>query len=234
MANKIIALHELVHSLLAVTAVMKDALSRGHIDAQQYVETKGNRNSRRIKYQSSVSHGSLEDGETPVVEGLATVEAKKTTDLSKGDTDDGTKATEPDSSMFTDEAPSDMDDTSTSSSNDSVTVTAISDKPTTTATTKVVKAPNNTRVAVSRATTNAMKMFQAASIACVALSAATIVLEAKNMNDTLESLRAGSPCEKAQTLRQIKTEVDQLPATKIIADECESYLQATANKGNLY
>lgn len=218
-------MHELVHSLLAVTAVMKGALQRGHIDAQQYIEIKGR--GRRIKFQSSASSDSLDDDNSNSDDGNGGHKQKQlvTTDI---------VVVEGVAGDIIDEAPSDMDDTSTSSGNDSLTAFQKPAATSTKSTTKVIKSPNNTRVAISRTATNSMKVFQAASIACVALSAATIILEAKNMNDTLESLQAGSPCEKAQILRQIKKEVDQLPATKIIADECESYLEATTNKSNLY
>ena len=223
LANKILALHELVNSLLAVTAVMKGALQRGHIDAQQYIAIKNGR-SRRIKFQSSASSGSLEDDTT-----ASTMEDAP-------DTSEGGVSSEKDansSELFMDEMSSESDNNRAFSKD---TTAAINSKPSSTSDMVVVKkkAPSNTRVAVSRATTNAMKVMQAASIACVALSAATIVMEAKNMNDTLESLRAGSPCEKADQLRQIKKEIDRLPSTNDISEECDSYLKATNNKQNLY
>jgi hypothetical protein len=86
----------------------------------------------------------------------------------------------------------------------------------------------NASVAVSRFTTNTIKLAQVASIACGALSAATIFFEARNIKGTLKSLQDGSPCEKAQMLRKLKEEVEELPATKEIAEECMMYLRATA------
>ena len=77
----------------------------------------------------------------------------------------------------------------------------------------------NARVALSRASTNAMKVAQLATVACGALSAATIILEAQNLNNTINSLRAGSPCEKAQKLRKVQEELDMFPETHVIAEQ---------------
>ncbi|CAB9526772.1 expressed unknown protein [Seminavis robusta] len=94
--------------------------------------------------------------------------------------------------------------------------------------TDLVAAPSNMRCAMSRATTNVIKLAQFASVACVMLSFTTIVLEAKNLKDTLKSLKAGSPCEKAQKLRTIKKLIDSLPETKEIVEDCNNYLEAQA------
>lgn len=85
-----------------------------------------------------------------------------------------------------------------------------------------------TRRAICRATTNAMKAASAASAACGVLSVTTIILEAKNMTDSLERMKAGK-CEKADVILAIKAEVDKLPDTSLIATECESYLEGTAD-----
>jgi hypothetical protein len=102
-------------------------------------------------------------------------------------------------------------------------------EPEVTETQVVTVAPSNLRCAVSRTTTNAMKLCQFASIACVMLSFTTIVLETKNMRDTLRNLRAGSPCEKALRLREIKKKIESLPDTQEVAAGCESYLKSKAN-----
>jgi len=77
----------------------------------------------------------------------------------------------------------------------------------------------NARVVLSRATTNAMKVAQFATIACGALCAATIVMETRNMFSTLKSLKAGSPCEKAQQLRNIRDQLEALPETNTVAKQ---------------
>ena len=87
-----------------------------------------------------------------------------------------------------------------------------------------------TQKAICRATTNAMKAASAASAACGVLSVTTIILEAKNMTDTLEKMKQGNRCEKADVILAIKAEVDKLPDTSLIAKECESYLDGTADE----
>ena len=83
----------------------------------------------------------------------------------------------------------------------------------------------NARVALSRAGTNAMKVAQFASLACGALCAATIYMEVRNLNNTLNSLRAGSPCDKAQKLRKIRDELGMFPETHVMAEELKASLQ---------
>jgi len=94
---------------------------------------------------------------------------------------------------------------------------------------KAFMAPSsNASIAVGRASTNAMKVAQFATIACGALSAATILLEGRNMHYTLKSLQAGSPCVKAQMLRKVKDEIVLLPDTNKIAAECDLFLKSEA------
>jgi len=213
LANKILALHELVHSLLAVTTVMKTALQKGHIDVHQYVDMKGR---QRIKFNTSASNGNLNDNSDTMKKEKISVPEVVMRPLVTGIAEHPDEYSTPD-----------LDESSTTSSVESGGMLVEMQL------TKELR-NSHTRTGVQRATTNAMKVFQAASVACVALNAATIVLEAKNMSDTLESLRAGSPCEKATTLRKVKQEISKLPSTKVIADECESYLAATSNKTYSY
>ena len=213
LANKILALHELVHSLLAVTTVMKTALQKGHIDVHQYVDMKGR---QRIKFNTSASNGNLNDNSDTMKKEKISVPEVVMRPLVTGIAEHPDEYSTPD-----------LDESSTTSSVESGGMLVEMQL------TKELR-NSHTRTGVQRATTNAMKVFQAASVACVALNAATIVLEAKNMSDTLESLRAGSPCEKATTLRKVKQEISKLPSTKVVADECESYLAATSNKTYSY
>lgn len=65
----------------------------------------------------------------------------------------------------------------------------------------------------TRATVNAMKPLTAG-----ALSAASVVMEAREMRNTLDKINAGSPCEKADSLRKIAQEMDLLPSTSLLAE----------------
>jgi hypothetical protein len=64
-----------------------------------------------------------------------------------------------------------------------------------------------------RATANALKPLTAG-----ALSAASVVMEAREMRNTLDKINAGSPCEKAESLRKIAREMDRLPSTTLLAE----------------
>lgn len=87
-----------------------------------------------------------------------------------------------------------------------------------------ITGPNNKRATFSRALTNSMKVAAFASIACVMLSAATIIMETKNLQDTLANIRRGSPCEKAAALRKIKKDIEDLPDTSVLAKEWKAFL----------
>jgi len=70
----------------------------------------------------------------------------------------------------------------------------------------------------SRAASNAIKPLTAG-----ALSAASVVMEAREMKNSIQHLRSGSPCERAEELRRIEKEVGLFPATDVVADECKKY-----------
>lgn len=70
----------------------------------------------------------------------------------------------------------------------------------------------------SRAASNAIKPLTAG-----ALSAASVVMEAREMKNSIKHLRSGSPCERAEELRRIEKEIGLLPATDVVADECKKY-----------
>jgi hypothetical protein len=94
--------------------------------------------------------------------------------------------------------------------------------------TKVVASSGNIRQAVTRAATNTLKAAQVASAACGVLSVASIILEAKNISDAVERMKEGNKHPKAEILMAIKEEIDKLPDTSLIADQCESYLKHQA------
>ncbi|CAB9507985.1 expressed unknown protein [Seminavis robusta] len=65
-----------------------------------------------------------------------------------------------------------------------------------------------------------------------ALSAATLVLEARTMTTTIEQIKAGHPCEKADALRAILKELPTLPTTDQLDEECRIYIGAMSNRVN--
>jgi hypothetical protein len=94
----------------------------------------------------------------------------------------------------------------------------------------MVPSSGGARLAVSRASSHALKVAQIATLACGALSAATIVMEASNLSKSLEHWKKGSPCEKAQLLRQIQSELVILPTTDMIARQCcDLYLLSSSS-----
>jgi hypothetical protein len=70
----------------------------------------------------------------------------------------------------------------------------------------------------SRAASNVIKPLTAG-----ALSAASVVMEAREMKISIQQLRSGSPCERAEELRRIEKEILLLPETNVVADECKKY-----------
>ena len=71
----------------------------------------------------------------------------------------------------------------------------------------------------TRAASNAIKPLTAG-----ALSAASVVMEAREMKNSIQHLRSGSPCDRAEELRRIEKEVGSglFPATDVVADECKN------------
>ncbi|GKY92023.1 hypothetical protein MPSEU_000173900 [Mayamaea pseudoterrestris] len=75
-----------------------------------------------------------------------------------------------------------------------------------------------------------LRTARVARFAGGALSAATVMLEAKSLNDTLGRIRAGNACEKATILRKIEKEMDRFPATNELSAEIERYLGFIARR----
>ena len=67
---------------------------------------------------------------------------------------------------------------------------------------------------IKRAATHALKPLTGG-----ALSAFSIVAEAREMRTTVQKIHAGNPCDKAQTIATIKEEVQKLPATSDIGNQ---------------
>ena len=297
MANRLMALHELINSLLQVTVVLKDALINGRINLDHYVDRKQRKKDEKHKALAAASEDgddenkkppSDADGDAPcdsstttVVEEEAEDESVTTSQTDDLDDDNSTQLAGTTSQLSLDEAGaselevgndvsrvetesslessfrnSDSEatgnsgtdnDVETAKSENSTEKVAASSTGGNDANKSTGASENDekkkssegkssstslksdaTRRAICRATTNAMKAASAASAACGVLSVTTIILEAKNMTDSLERMKAGK-CEKADVILAIKAEVDKLPDTSLIAAECESYLEGTAD-----
>ena len=78
----------------------------------------------------------------------------------------------------------------------------------------------------SRTSSNVLKTVRFVRFAGGAISAATLVIEAKCMNETIRAIKAGNPCDKANSLRRIKEEILHLPSTSCLDRECKNYIEA--------
>jgi hypothetical protein len=82
----------------------------------------------------------------------------------------------------------------------------------------------------TRGGTQIMRTARFARFAGGALSAATLLFETKCMSDTIQSIRAGNPCEKARLLEEIQVELPNLPSTKRLDSELQNYLEGFAQR----
>jgi len=305
MANRLMALHELINSLLQVTVVLRDALINGRINLDHYVDKKQRKKDEKKQTKLAASAAATDssdeaeddddddDDETSrhasgiVVEEQEEAEEAEDESITTAQTDDldddasmqlasatsqlslneeGASRTETDvpsmdlasslESSFNSidsEAAEDSgaeggggsgehgdDDTSASDNAEAVEAEDVKKSakgekgekklPSEGKAASTTLTSETTRRAICRATTNAMKAASAASAACGVLSVTTIILEARNMTDSLERMKQGNRCEKADVILAIKAEVDKLPDTSLIAEECESYLEGTADE----
>jgi len=84
--------------------------------------------------------------------------------------------------------------------------------------------------ALSRAGTAAARTVRFARFAGGALSAAVLVMEANAIHSTVNSIKEGSPCDKANTLRKVLEEIEEFPSTTDLDEECQAYLMALASR----
>lgn len=99
--------------------------------------------------------------------------------------------------------------------------------------TQAVSTKHGTAKFFSRAGVTSSSLAGVASFTYLAgftLSALHVAFEAKNMTDTIRRLQAGSPCKRAETLRLIKQDIEQLPETGVISQEWEKYLKIVKEK----
>ena len=83
---------------------------------------------------------------------------------------------------------------------------------------------------VSRATTAAARTARFARFAGGALSAATLVLEARELRRTLDQMEKGNPCEKAESLRKVHAGVEKLPSPNKVARTCRIYVKVRSRE----
>jgi len=83
---------------------------------------------------------------------------------------------------------------------------------------------------MSRASTNLARSARFARFAGGALSAATLVLEARELTNTVKQIRQGNPCEKAEALRRIHAVLGRLPSTQNVDAMCQSYAKVRAKQ----
>lgn len=83
---------------------------------------------------------------------------------------------------------------------------------------------------VSRASTAAAQGVRFAQFAGGALSAATILLEVRELSKTVQQIRSGNPNEKAKTLRELP--LDELPDTSTVNSFCQTYVKVKQAEQN--
>lgn len=80
----------------------------------------------------------------------------------------------------------------------------------------------------TRSGTGIMRTARFARFAGGALSAATLLFETKCMSDTIQQIRAGNPCEKAELLQEIRCKIQDYPSTADLDREVQHYLEGLA------
>lgn len=83
---------------------------------------------------------------------------------------------------------------------------------------------------VSRATTAAARTARFARFAGGALSAATLVLEARELRRTLDQMERGNPCEKAEKLRRVHERLATLPSPEHVQRTCRIYVKVRSRE----
>lgn len=80
---------------------------------------------------------------------------------------------------------------------------------------------------MTRATTGMARSARFAQVAGGALSAACIVMEARELTKTISQIRQGNPCEKATELRKVHDRIhkNRLPPTQTVDAMCQSYIK---------
>jgi hypothetical protein len=180
LADRIIALHGMLLSILRVTGTLRDAMLRDHIRTDAYLEDNTTPLTEQMQKTVEKNRAGILAGanmsRSVTLGGAATVEAGAVAGAEVG--------------IFGARAGSSL----------------------------------------SRAGTAAARTIRFARFAGGALSAAILVMEANAIQNTLKSIRLGNPCDKAEKIREILEELEELPSTTDLDAECQAYLKALANR----
>ncbi|EEC48051.1 predicted protein [Phaeodactylum tricornutum CCAP 1055/1] len=175
LADRIIALHGMVHAILAVTGTLRDALTRDHIRTDMY----DGPSSFTAHASRSLAAERQAQAETRAMAGMTAGRA------GAAGVELGSLATA----------------------------------------TEAATVGRSARF-FSKTGTGIMRTARFARFAGGALSAATLLLEARALTTTMQHMANGNPCEKADTLRAIQDELLDLPCSTALERECEQYLEA--------
>jgi hypothetical protein len=203
LADRIIALHGMALSILRVTSTLRDAMLRDHIRTDAYAVEKTplkNQVQEKLEKNRVAVLAGTNIGRSVALGGVAGVEAGA-----------GTVG------AIAAGAASELGVVAAGAAGE-VGVTAAG------------AAGARSATALSRAGTAAARTVRFARFAGGALSAAVLVMEVNTLQSTLKSMQAGSPCEKADTLRKVVQDIDQFPSTSDLERECQAYLDALANR----
>ena len=201
LADRIIALHGMCHSILRVTSTLRDAMLRDHIRIDSVERTTTESLSEQAQHALEQNRSKVllasNAGRGMALSGVATAEAGAV----------AARAAAAEASA----------------------VAASSSAAVASAEAGVVGARTGA-TAMSRAGTAAARTMRVARFAGGALSAAILVMEANAMKSTLANMKAGNPCETADALRDILHDLSALPSSDELDRECQAYLTALASR----
>lgn len=85
---------------------------------------------------------------------------------------------------------------------------------------------------IARSSMTALQTARFVQFAGGAISACTLLLEAHCMSQTIQAIKAGNPCVKADLLRAVKANIEtaNIPLTAVLDDECHRYLSILAQR----
>ena len=82
----------------------------------------------------------------------------------------------------------------------------------------------------SRVATGAARTARVFRFAGGALSAATLVLEARELRRTLDQIEKGNPCEKAEALREIHVNLEKFPSQNNVSRTCKMFVKVRSRE----
>ena len=198
LADRILALHGIVHAILRTTRVLRDALMRDS-----------------LQRSFSEEDDTVQDTQHELLEDCSTVTTALTVGQHDGTSEEGMES----------ESLSTMPDVGTKAGRKARFATRTAENVVTKTSALAGRHGIHTHLATA---TGIMRAATVARFAGGALSAASLLLETKYMANTIRQIKAGNPCEKADLLHRIKTMIEELPSTESLHGECMSYLEAMA------